>query len=213
MKLLDLFCKAGGASHGYFLAGFDVVGVDIEPQPNYPYTFYQGDAIGFVKEHGHEFDAIAASPPCQRYSTMTRDHSKHPDLIGPTRDALVSTGKPYVIENVQGAKNHMVDPVKYCGSSFGLGVRRHRLFESNVSLTPPPCAHGSQGQAVGVYGVMESRTYLRPDGSGRGRKAQSLAEAQEAMGIYWMTWKELTQAIPPAFTEHIGRQLIASIET
>jgi len=208
---LDLFCKAGGASEGYRRAGFDVVGVDIEAQPNYPFEFHQADAIEFVKEYGHEFDAIAASPPCQRYSTMTRDHSKHPDLIGPTREALVATGKPYVIENVQGARNFMVDPVKYCGSSFGLRVRRHRLFESNITIVTPVCDHARQGQAVGIYGVMETRTYLRPDGTKRGRKAQSLEEAQEAMGIDWMTWKELTQAIPPAFTQHIGIQLIRSL--
>lgn len=109
MKLLDLFCKAGGASRGYSLAGFDVVGVDIEPQPNYPYTFFQGDAIEFVKEHGHEFDAIAASPPCQAHSLAQRIQGRsHPDFISETRSLLRNLGAPYIIENVPGAP--LLDP-------------------------------------------------------------------------------------------------------
>lgn len=211
-RLLDLFCCQGGASTGYVAAGFEVVGVDIEPQPLYPYTFIQADAIDFVTEHGREFDAIHASPPCQAYSTITPDRSKHPELIEPTRAALVETGLPYVIENVEGARRELVDPIRLCGSSFGLRVRRHRYFESNVGLVSMPCNHSAQGQPVGVYGGHgDAVEFLRPDGRRRGAKARDTEDARDAMGMDWADWHGLREAIPPAYTEFIGHQLMSAL--
>ena len=209
-RLLDLYCGAGGAAMGYHRAGFDVLGVDINLQPRYPFEFVQGDALEYLAAHGHEYDAIHASPPCQRYSTMTADPGRHPDLVPPTRVLLIAAGAPWVIENVPGSP--LIDPVRVCGSSFGLAVRRHRLFESNVPVTGTACRHAPQGRPVGVYGSPERKQYLRPDGAQRGTKARTLAEGHAAMGIDWMSWRELTQAIPPAYTEHIGRQLLAAME-
>jgi DNA (cytosine-5)-methyltransferase 1 len=198
---------------GYHRAGFDVVGVDIDPQPRYPFEFHQADALEYAAEHWQEFDAIHASPPCQAYSTITPDKSKHPELIEPTRELLMQTGLPYVIENVAGAREHLKSPMLLCGSAFGLKVRRHRYFESNVWLSSLPCDHAAQGTPVGVYGDhWDSKEHLRPDGSRRGAKATSLADGYEAMGIDWMTWHELAEAIPPAFTELIGQQLLTAIQ-
>lgn len=200
---------------GYRQAGFYVTGVDIEDHSRgYPGEFVQGDALEFLKEHGHDFDVIHASPPCQGYSEMKDmpDAKQHPLLIGPTRDALIVSGKPYVIENVEGAKSSMTDPITLCGSMFGLGaagfqLRRHRLFESNVALTCPPCAHTSP--VIGVYGGhvrCRSSKYWRHGGADfPGQDKGSLA--RQAMGIEWMTMADLSEAIPPAYTEHIGRQL------
>lgn len=141
--LLDLFCGAGGAAEGYHRAGFDVVGIDINPQPRYPFRFIQGDALD-VSLWPVGVDVIHASPPCQALSTQTPDKSKHLNLIPATRDVLVGSGLPYVIENVEGARRSMVDPIRLCGSSFGLDVRRHRYFESNVDLQGVACDHGWQ---------------------------------------------------------------------
>ncbi len=209
--LLDLFCGAGGAAMGYHRAGFDVIGVDIAPQPLYPFSFIQGDALevdswawpscGYEFPRG--FDAIHASPPCQAYSVATRDKSKHADLVGPTRDLLERLGLPYVIENVVGAP--LLNPVQLCGSAFGLRVRRHRLFETNWILLVPPCDHKSQGQPVGVYGEGSSK------GQVRGRKASSEAEVLQVMEMPWADRKTATQAIPPAYTELIGAQLLAHV--
>nr|DAI69697.1 MAG TPA: Cytosine specific methyltransferase [Caudoviricetes sp.] len=211
-KLLDLFCCEGGAATGYERAGFDVVGIDIHPQPLYPFEFHQSDAIDYVRAHGHEFDAIHASPPCQAHSTITPDKSKHVDLIPATRTALIATGKPYVIENVEGAARALIDPVRLCGSSFGLRVRRHRYFESNVYLWSMPCMHEAQGTPTGVYGDHADGVTRRPDGTSRGVKAQTVDEARAAMGMPWASWHGTTQAIPPAYTEFIGRQLLAHLE-
>ena len=146
--ILDLFCGAGGAAMGYHNAGFDLVGVDIEPQPNYPFTFIEYDAIAFLEEFGsllhRRWDAIHASPPCQAYSVATKwrgDPSSHPDLLEPTRDLLEEIGLPWVIENVPGAP--MTPDVVLCGSMFDLQVRRHRLFLSNVPIFDlmPSCRH------------------------------------------------------------------------
>ena len=207
-RLLDLFCGAGGASVGYHRAGFDVVGVDINPQPRYPFEFVQGDALAFADIWGHEFDVIHASPPCQRYSTMTAQADKHPDLVGPVRDLLIATRRHYVIENVPQAP--LVDPVILCGSAFGLRVRRHRAFESNLPIVGTDCYHAEQGRPVGVYGQHpDRRQYFRPDGTQRGTKATTLGHARRAMGIDWMEWPELAESIPPAYTEYIGGQLLA----
>lgn len=205
-RLLDLFCGGGGATRGYQLAGFHVTGVDINPQPRYcGDEFHQADAMTFPL---NGFDVVHAGPPCQGYSTMTADHSRHPQLIAAVRDKLTSNGTPYVIENVAGARRHMSSAIQLCGSSFGLQVRRHRLFESNLFLMPQPCAHSEA--PVGVYGDHPDRPggWLRPGGTSRGVKATSLEQAQEAMGIDWMKWWELTEAIPPVFTSYVGEQLL-----
>lgn len=216
MKLLDLFCGAGGCSVGYARAGFDVVGVDIEPHPDYPFEFIKGDAL---EADLTGFDVVTASPPCPRYSTITPAHTRdsHPDLIGPVRDILKAWGGVYVIENVPGARKHLDHPIKVCGSWFGLGVRRHRFFESNVMLLRgTDCLHRTQGRPVGVYGDHgePNGEFLRPNGGRRGRKAADLGEAQQLMGIDWMTsWDDVADAVPPAYTEHIGLQLIDYLES
>ena len=205
-RLLDLFCGAGGAAMGYHRAGFEVVGVDIKPQPHYPFEFHQADALTFPLDG---FDAIHASPPCQLFSraghlrTAQGGKSSAINLIPETRALLMASGLPYVIENVPGAP---LDGVTLCGSMFGLGVRRHRIFQSGAPLTTPgPCHHREQGRPVGVYHVINDHV---PSG---GTTARNLEEGQAAMGIDWMTWKELTEAIPPAYTEWIGAQLLQGL--
>jgi DNA (cytosine-5)-methyltransferase 1 len=208
MKLLDLYCKAGGASKGYQLAGFEVVGVDIKKQKRYPYEFIQADCLELMKdmEFLKSFDVIAASPPCQTHSitqhlrnAQGRSTDKV-DLIPQTRQALIASGKPYVIENVPGAP--LIEPIQMCGSYFGLKVRRHRRFESNLPLVGSPCKHKEQGKPVGVYGSMRDEI---PKG---GHTAKTIEEAREAMGIDWMIWGELVEAIPPIYTQEIGKQLL-----
>jgi DNA (cytosine-5)-methyltransferase 1 len=203
--LLDLFCGAGGASMGYRSAGFDVVGVDLSPQPNYPFEFHQADALTFPLDG---FDAIHASPPCQSFTAYKRrpNHvGEYPNLIAPVRDRLVAAGVPWVIENVP--KAPLRDPVQLCGSSFGLDVRRHRLFESNYPLTAPPCDHSWQTprfppatNRVNLRRTVEVGVWRIP-----------LAVQHAAMGVDWMTLEELSEAIPPAYTEHLGRQLLEVI--
>lgn len=207
-KLLDLFCKAGGASWGYHLAGFDVTGVDIKNQKRYPFTFIRADALDLLLDVDYlrTFDVLAASPPCQTHSRTQhlRDaqgkSTDKVDLIPQTRTGFTQAGRPYVIENVEGAP--LINPVRLCGSAFGLGVRRHRLFESNQMLMGVECYHEQQGRPVGVYG---SRNDNIPQG---GRTARTVEEAREAMGIDWMLWGELVEAIPPAYTQYLGAQLI-----
>ena len=215
-KLLDLFCGAGGCSVGYERAGFDVIGVDNKPHPDYPYRMLVADAMQMLAlpELLSAFDAIHASPPCPRYSAITPEHSRqeHPDLVAPVREALQAWGGAYVIENVPGAP--LFEPALYCGKAMGLPhLRRHRLFESNVFLMTPGCACDS-GPAYGVYGDHGDRTPRdRGDGVKRWGKAKDIAHASEVMGIDWMTsWDDLADAIPPAYTEHIGQQLIEHIQ-
>lgn len=216
--LLDLFCGAGGAAMGYHRAGFDIVGVDIAPQPNYPFAFIQGDALdqgswGYsVGYRIDDFDVIHASPPCQGYSEMHNHRRQiHPRLIEETRRRLESWGGVYVIENVPGAKRHMRDPVRLCGSSFGLGVRRHRLFESNTPLQDLPCRHEWQLPRFKIYD--HGRWYLArtaPVYGNGGCKADD--RWAEAMGIDWMSRRELVEAIPPAYTHYLGAQIAARLE-
>jgi DNA (cytosine-5)-methyltransferase 1 len=211
VRLLDLFCCAGGAGMGYHRAGFEVVGVDIKPQPRYPFEFHQADALEYLREHGHEFDVIHASPPCQAYS-ISRNNGAHkgaPKMIEPVREALRATGKPYVIENVEGAP--LISPIQICGASFGLGVagfdlNRHRLFETSFPILAMPCQH-RRGRTVGVYGNGTNSYHRRKFG-----RNVSVAEQRIAMDIDWMVRKELTQAIPPAYTEFIGKQLLQQLE-
>jgi len=211
MKLLDLFCGAGGASVGYHCAGFKVTGVDTIIHLDYPFELAVMDAITYLDTHDlGAFDVIAASPPCPRYSTATpaANRDKHPDLIGPIRDRLRAWGGPYVIENVPGAP--LENPITLCGSMFGLGVRRHRLFETNVPMLQPECDHRSQPQVWGVYGDHgDLNPVTRPNGTSRGNKARNAAHAREVLGIDWMTeWDDLADAIPPAYTEWIGQQVM-----
>jgi DNA (cytosine-5)-methyltransferase 1 len=197
---------------GYANAGFDVVGVDIKKQKRYPFEFIQADALEVMADKNflRSFDVIAASPPCQTHSRTKhlRDAqgktTSKIDLIPQTRAALQDSGLPYVIENVPGAP--LVNPIVLCGSSFGLRVRRHRLFESNVPLVGLHCDHRKQGRPVGVYGSMRDEI---PSG---GKTADTIEQAREAMGIDWMIWPELVEAIPPAYTEFLGAQLITRFE-
>jgi DNA (cytosine-5)-methyltransferase 1 len=205
MRLLDLFCGAGGAAMGYHRAGFtDIVGIDNRPQPRYPFKFIQGDALEYLAEHGHEFDVIHASPPCQLWSEATPPGRRqyHSDMITPTRRLLDELQKPYVIENVEGARHMLINPVKLCGTMFGLNIWRHRYFELRPrwAWLTPGCQHN--GRPV----LLTGQGHARPDGT-RPRR-NTMAEKSEAGGIDWMTGAELTEAIPPAYTEWLGRQLM-----
>jgi DNA (cytosine-5)-methyltransferase 1 len=214
-KLLDLFCCAGGAGVGYKRAGFDVVGVDISPQPNYPLTFLQADALGLDPEFLKSFDVIHASPPCQSYSDLAkRNGNGHewPRLIEPVRKMLQATRLPYVIENVQGAP--LIDPVILCGTMFPkLRVIRHRLFESNVQLVAPehrphPLVF-THDKRKAHYGKLDQDTaFVQVTGGGN----CSIANAREAMGISWMTKGEINESIPPAYTQYLGKQLISYLK-
>jgi DNA (cytosine-5)-methyltransferase 1 len=202
--ILDLFCGAGGASMGYHYAGFDVVGVDIEPQPNYPFEFVQADAMEFDLRG---FDAIHASPPCQAYSDLALRNGadrEYPRLIAPIRGRLINAGVPYIIENVEGAP--LLNPVMLCGVMFeGLRVVRHRLFETSFAVIEPPHeAHPlvfTHDKRKKHYGQLDQSTsFIQVTGGGN-----STAEnARDAMGINWMTKAELNQAIPPCFTQYLG---------
>jgi DNA (cytosine-5)-methyltransferase 1 len=211
-RLLDLCCSAGGAAKGYADAGFEVIGVDIRPQPRYPYEFHQADALTFPLDG---FDVFHASPPCQGYS-VTKSINPHaesyPRLVEPIRDRLKATGKPYVIENVPGSP--LIDPLILCGSQFGLvtwwpgngrvGLRRHRLFESNI-LIPDPGPHDHSLLSVPVYGH-------GPSGKKTPLKGIGHAQAErDVMGIDWMTREEINESIPPAYTYYIGAFLKESV--
>lgn len=220
MRLLDLFSGAGGCSVGYARAGFEVVGVDIEPHRTYPYEFIQADAMDVLADRDFllTFDVIHASPPCQAYSITRHTHSvEHPDLYAPVREALIDLGRPWVIENVPGVP--MPDYLLLCGSMFDLrttdtdgtplALRRHRWFESSEFLMAPgPCRHDDT-QVGGVYGGGSTSTdaaRIR-----RGGYTPRAAVARQLMGIDWMSLDDLTQAIPPAYTEHIGVQLLHAL--
>ncbi len=216
-RLLDLFCGAGGAGMGYHRAGFDVVGVDLHPQPRYPFEFHQADALTFPLDG---YDAIHASPPCQGYSRLRHlpwlKGREYPTLIPQTRALLEASGVPWVIENVVDAP---LGGFIICGASLGLPISRHRAFESSVFMLVPPCPGHSTIQpggatlgkrytgSGGVTGVMKeiSRNSMAGHFAGVDR-------ARKALGIDWMKRDELAQAIPPAYTELIGRALLAAVE-
>jgi len=165
-RMLDLFCKAGGAAMGYHQAGFEVVGVDHQPQPRFPFEFHQADALEFLAAHGSEFDAIHASPPCQRYSVAANIHGpayQHPDLVGATRELLAATGKPFVIENVLGAPLHYA--VMICGLALGLRVKRHRYFESDVLLFGTTCERHQSDYVIVFGGGAKGRGKTEKGGS------------------------------------------------
>jgi DNA (cytosine-5)-methyltransferase 1 len=219
-RLLDLFCGAGGAAMGYSRAGFEIVGVDHEAQPNYPFEFIEDDALRFLQwlietqRLGWQYDAIHASPPCPRYSKAldlrARDRKRHPDLIAPLRVLLEQTGVPWVIENVPGAP--LRNPVQICGSSFGMDLRRHRLFESNFPILVPPCSHAWQTPRFPGTPRKDGSRPLAPVVNFMAADPQRHARLSEAMGIDWMTWNELVDAIPPTYTEHIGEYLMREVE-
>jgi DNA (cytosine-5)-methyltransferase 1 len=237
-RLLDLFCGAGGAGMGYHQAGFEVVGVDIKLQPNYPFTFIQADAMEVLADPDKFFDepegfrAIHASPPCQAYTAMrvmANARQDHPDLVEPCRELLGLSGLPWVMENVPGAPMDDMGPpdlfgggggITLCGSMFNLNdgtyeLRRHRLFECSIPLPQPSCRH--RLPVVGFYGN-HARTRQRTVNGPRDRGGditgteRKLALVRDLMGIDWMAWTEANQAIPPAYTEFIGRQLMAHLE-
>ena len=188
-KALDLFCGAGGAGMGYHRAGFDVVGVDIRPQPHYPFEFHQGDAMTWSL---HGYDAIHASPPCQHYAPVTAWRGRqqdHPDLLVPIVDRLAGSGVPWVVENVPHAP--LVPDFVLCGSMFGLAVWRHRWFLTSWAgfELVPPCQH------AGLLPFMH-----------KGERAYA-----DAMGCDWMSTRESRQAIPPAYTEWLGARLLAEM--
>lgn len=203
LRALDLFCGAGGASMGIHRAGFEVTGVDINPQPRYPFTFIQTDALTFPLDG---FDFVWASPPCQAHSALRHLYPQkdYACFIEHTRTLLMQCGVSFIIENVPGAP--LCNPLQLCGSSFGLRVRRHRLFESNRFMLSIPCNH--RERPIDVSGTGGRRINRKPDDhGGNTNKPRNIQEARESMGIDWMTRKEISQAIPPAYSEFLCRQI------
>ena len=193
---------------GYAKAGYEVVGMDIKHGKRYPFEYIRRDVMTLRPEDLEGFDLIHASPPCQTYSVTKhlrvaqgKSTSKQ-DLLAQVRSLLIVSEIPYVIENVKGAP--LIDPVQLCGSAFGLKVRRHRLFESSMKLRGTDCHHKEQGKPVGIYGSM------RDEIPGGGHTAKTMPEAHDAMGINWMIWGELVEAIPPAYTHYIGQQIMST---
>lgn len=237
-KLLDLFCCEGGAGAGYERAGFEVYGVDIEPQPRFPFAFHQGDALDVLREliRGDsvfftrpdgtteslslsDFSLIHASPPCQAFSITKHSHSnEHPDLLTPSRVLLLEAGLPYIIENVPGAP--MLDPLVLCGSMFGLravdtdgtelALRRHRLFETSfpLFLAPSPCVHDST-IVGGSYGGGWNRTPEQRDGARKGGYTPAADVRAALIGADWMSLHGLSQSIPTAYSEWLGREFLS----
>ncbi len=230
LRVLDLFCCEGGAGAGYARAGFDVTGVDINPQPRYPFAFRQADVLALDPAWVASFDAIHASPPCQAHTAMKTMHNAkvHADLIEPTRAMLKASGRPWIMENVVGAP--LEAPILLCGTMFGLGVedaelRRHRLFEASWPLLfVPQCQHGSR-DTIGVYGGhVRNRRRARTIGVyGEGARDSrrkfdkgvpdfTSDQGRAAMEMDWATIAGLSQAIPPAYTEWLGRELMAHLQ-
>ena len=218
MKLLDLFCCAGGASMGYHQAGFEVTGVDIKDQPSYPFKFIKGDVMEVLKDKDflNSFDAIHASPPCQGYSSATKPDSIYvhysqgkdtPKLIEPVRNALISTKKYYIIENVAGAKYHLIEPFKLTGYMFGMPIERTRYFECNfpVVLLKNITKRGFCKKYAEENGI----DYRDMSVTGKSRRKGSIDVWRKIMNMPWAGrgW-ELTEAIPPAYTKYIGEQLL-----
>ncbi|MFZ2252642.1 MAG: DNA cytosine methyltransferase [Minisyncoccia bacterium] len=216
-RLLDLFCCAGGAGMGYARAGFDVTGVDIVNRPRYPFTFVQADVMTLDPDWIAGFDAIHASPPCQGYTALRHAPGAKgaPLLIDAVRGLLTASGRPWIIENVEEARWAMRDPLTLCGTMFGLEaegheLRRHRLFEASFALTAPsPCQH-SDRPVIGVYGGHARRRSSKHGGRGTRDVWASghRGAASAAMGMDWATLAEMSEAIPPAYTEYLGRQLL-----
>jgi DNA (cytosine-5)-methyltransferase 1 len=229
--LLDLFCGAGGAAKGYHDAGFDIIGVDNRHQPNYPFPMMVADALHVMERllDGHyiwpsrakepirirDVAAVHASPPCQAKSTQTADRSKHEWLLPDVRELLSQTVVPYVIENVEGARRDMIDPVRLCGSSFGLDVRRHRYFEANWPLVGRSCDHAWQTPRFRSLAIKQHRAGRLASVVGVHGHINYPGEFPlrcAAMGIGWMTNDELVESIPPAYTRWIGEQLMDIVD-
>lgn len=221
--LIDLCCKAGGSSMGYYRAGFDVIGIDVQPQRRYPFDFVRADLRKLTPADllAYRPAAIAASPPCKVFTTLKAfSDPGHENLIPATRTLLRRTGLPYVIENVPGAPLHW--PIALCGSMFGLGVRRHRLFELGRWRTEQPaCRHAEQDAASPGYPVLryhagKPRVVMSPVlgvyGGGQGLGEGEVERWRHAMGIEWMSRRELAQAVPPAYTQWLGERLIGLIQ-
>jgi DNA (cytosine-5)-methyltransferase 1 len=218
--LLDLYCCQGGIARGFHDAGFDVVGVDKDPQPRYPFAFIQADVFEFLR--GLDPSALSfvhASPPCQHDSVLSKSHNgrahEHPDLIAPTREALLELGVPFTIENVAGARHKLIDPIMLCGTMFdGLRVTRHRYFECHGFDPGPTPLHGrhplhyTRDKRKGHYGRLDEMTaFVMVNGGGNCSKAA----AADAMGIDWMTKGGLNEAIPPAYGRWLGERTIRAL--
>ena len=215
--ILDLFCGGGGAAEGYLrtFPNAKLVGVDIrDHSTNYPAEFVQGDAIEYLKAHGKKYDLVHASPPCQGYSKHVTSASSRwvptkgkdePKLIAPLRSILARYNRSYVIENVMGAKEHLIDPVILCGTMFGLPISRHRLFETSFDVVVPP-----HPKCIGVakdYAEERGWEYRDMSVTGKGRRTGTADRWSEILGIkHRMTQAELSEAIPPAYTEYISQQ-------
>jgi DNA (cytosine-5)-methyltransferase 1 len=206
---LDTYCCQGGASKGYNDAGFTVLGVDIDVQRRYPYAFVQADAVEFIRRYGHLFDSHSASPPCQLYSKTHRlRKNDHPDLIGPTREALEATGRPFVIENVEDAEPELRDPVMLCGAMFGLRTYRHRLFETGGGFFFDPPAHPVHVAKNAKMGRrVKPGEFMHIVGN-----YTDVDLSREIMVMPWATRDGLREAIPPAYSEYIGVRLLAHVK-
>lgn len=205
---LDTYCCQGGASKGYADAGFTVLGVDVDDQRRYPFAFVQADAVDFIRRYGHLFDSHSASPPCQLYSKTHRiQKNDHPDLIGPTRDALEATGRPFVIENVMDAKPELRNPVMLCGAMFGLETYRHRLFEPGGGFSFEPPAHPEHVAKTTKMGrPVRQGEFMHVVGNFTG-----VDKGRDVMRMPWATRDGLREAIPPAYSEYIGVRLMAHL--
>lgn len=204
LTMLDAYCCQGGASMGYYLAGFNVVGLDRDDQPHYPFPFIQGDAIEYIRAHGNEYDLLGGSPPCQRYTRSQRIMGReHPDLIAPTREAMESTGRPWIIENVEGAP--LLDTVLLCGAMFRMRTYRHRLFESSLPLGSR--LHPRHLAPMAKMGrPVRDGEFMHIVGNFVG-----VDLAREIMAMPWATRDGLREAIPPAYTQFLGEQAAALI--
>ena len=223
MRVLDLFCGAGMAGDGYAQAGFEPTGVDIVIRPSYPYKFKWGNALAVLADRDfvESFDLIHASPPCQAHTRAKHlraaqgGTSRHGDLLTPTLRLLRTYNVPWVVENVPGSPG-MEDAVVECGSAYGLKVRRHRLFLASFPLAGSGCRHAEQGKPVGVYHVMGDTCKGVCKKTGKlvigGSTANTVEEGLEAMGVDRpLTWDELKEGFPPAYTRHVGEQAMAYI--
>lgn len=204
-RLLDLCCCEGGAAMGYHQAGFDVVGVDIVERKRFPFEFVQADAVEYAREHADEFDAIHASPPCQAHTAARAmgGNKEHACIIDPLREVLRASGKPYVIENVPGSP---LVGARLCGTSFGLPVRRHRLFETSFFMMTPECL--CKHPAGDFPGLVTGQRSGFVQVCGNARRAGELDLRRRAMEMPWASDKGVSQAIPPAFTRYIGERLM-----
>jgi DNA (cytosine-5)-methyltransferase 1 len=207
-RMLVCFCCQGGEAMGYHRAGWDVEGVDINPQPRFPFKFHQADAIEFVKEHGHKYAAIVGGPPCQAHTKAQRIQKReHPRLIAPFRQVLIASGKPYVIENVEEARDELVDPQMLCGTQFGLKTDRHRLFETNWPLVVPEHHGGTHfGQHTKMGRPWKPGTLYQAIGNFSG-----VEFVRQDLDVPWMNRDGIRECIPPVYAEYIGRQLLAHL--